>query len=190
MMIEMGKEAGRVNYIESPIFAGPSKDGGKIFKANPRIAKNRANRLALGNIIMFMLCVVALICGIFCCVSDMGQNLVLNYIGQLIITFSVVIIMVLAVTGTKSVSDFNNKMSKVYIQIDRDRMKGLTLDREERFVYFDVAYTEVEKIKYNPKIIIIYLKNGKYVDYDSFYNPREIYTTIRNFANIDFEEES
>ena len=183
------KEDGRVNYIESPIFAGPSKDGGKIFKANPRMAKNRANRLILGNVIIFMLCIVAIICGIFCCVSDMGQNMILNYIGQLIIIFSAAIMIVLAVTGVKSISDFNNKMSKIYIQIEHDRMKGLTLDREERFVYFDVAYTEIEKIKYNAKIIIIYLKNGKFVDYNVFYNPREIYTTIRNFANIDFEEE-
>lgn len=167
-----------MSQTESPYFAGPSKDGGKVFKANPRLVSERNSHIIQSNIIFIMLCILALILGVVLCVTSSESNSIQNNAGQVVIIFSIAMMIILGVTGPQTMAEYNRKMSQIYIEVSKDRVRGMTIDKDEHYVYFDVPYSEISHIVYNSKLIVIHLKTGKYLDFDVFYSPREIYQAI------------
>ena len=69
-------------------------------------------------------------------------------------------------------------MSKIYLEVSPSGISGITLNEDSDYLFFDVPYKNIAEIIYNSKQISIYTFDGRFYTYDTFYNPREIYSSI------------
>lgn len=173
-----------------PHFSGPSKNGGKIFKATPHIINTHNNMVTRSNIIIIMLLLVVLISGLaITFLTDNSSDNPLSYLGNLMIFFSSVIIVIILISIPYNIISFNHKMAKIYLEVNPDGIKGITTNAFNQYVYFSISYKSIKKIIYNSRQITIYTNDGKFFTYDVFYNPREIYSTIISMGGdkVDFQ---
>lgn len=183
-------EEGNIEEKIVPHFAGPAKNGGKIYKATPHLINTHNNLIARSNIIIILIFLCVFLAGlVITFLAPTGKNSTIDYIGNLLIFSSFVMMIVLLISLPYNISAYNYKMSKIYLEITPDGIKGITTNEEDRYVYFNIDYKNITKIMYNSKQITIYTKDGNAYNYDVFYNPREIYSTILNMSNdqLDFQ---
>ena len=116
-----------------------------------------------------------------------GSDTLVVYIGDFLIFMSFIMIVLFVLSLPYNISAYNDKMSKIYLEVTSSGIKGITIDEYDEYDFFDVEYSNIEKIVYNSKQISIYCKDGKFYDYNVFYNPHEIYSTIVNMSDIDLD---
>jgi len=163
-----------IDEIIIPDFSGPNSRGGKIFKSTPHIINNYTNMLVRSNIITILIFLCTLLGGFFISFLSRG-NEVKKPPSSVHRKISIV---VFAISIPHSLSSYKDKMSKIYLDVSPRGIQGITIDENEDYVWFDILYEDITEILYNSKQISIYTKNGNVYNYDSFYNPREIYSTI------------
>ena len=168
-----------IDEIIIPDFSGPNSRGGKIFKSTPHIINNYTNMLVRSNIITILIFLCTLLGGFFISfLSRWNEDSTISYLGSFLTFFSFIMIVVFAISIPHSLSSYKDKMSKIYLDVSPRGIQGITIDENEDYVWFDILYEDITEILYNSKQISIYTKNGNVYNYDSFYNPREIYSTI------------
>jgi len=168
-----------IDEIIIPDFSGPNSRGGKIFKSTPHIINNYTNMLVRSNIITILIFLCTLLGGFFISFLSRGnEDSTISYLGSFLTFFSFIMIVVFAISIPHSLSSYKDKMSKIYLDVSPRGIQGITIDENEDYVWFDILYEDITEILYNSKQISIYTKNGNVYNYDSFYNPREIYSTI------------
>lgn len=173
-----------------PRFSGPTKNGGKVFKATPQLINTHNNKVARSNIILVMFGLVFLLLGLIISYSvrDISnQDTLLVYIGDFLVFISFIMIVLFVMLLPYNISTYNNKMSKIYLEVTSSGIKGITIDEDEEYVFFDVEYSNIVKIVYNSRQLSIYCKDGRFYDYGVFYNPHEVYSTIVNMSDSDFD---
>ena len=102
----------------------------------------------------------------------------IQYIGKFLTFFSFTMIIVLAISIPQNISSYNDMMSKIYLEISPAGISGITVNEGNDYVFFDIPYKNIVEIIYNSKQISIYTLDGNSYIYDTFYNPREIYSSI------------
>ena len=162
-----------------PDFSGPTSKGGKIFKSTPHIINNYINMIIRTNIIIILIFICSLLGGLF--ISFLFGNTKhsnIQFVGSFLTFFSVIMIIVLAISIPQNIASYNNKMSKIYLEVSPDGISGITINEYNDYVFFDIPYKNIAEIIYNSKQISIYTFDGISYNYDTFYNPREIYSSI------------
>ena len=162
-----------------PDFSGPTSKGGKIFKSTPHIINNYINMIIRTNIIIIMIFLCSLLGGLlitFLFGETKHSNI--QYIGSFLTFFSFTMIVVLGISIPQNIASYNEKMSKIYLEVSPTGISGITLNEDSDYLFFDVHYKNIAEIIYNSKQISIYTFDGRFYTYDTFYNPREIYSSI------------
>ena len=162
-----------------PNFSGPTSRGGKIFKSTPHIVNNYINMLIRTNIIVILIFLCAFLGGLFISfIFEDSNNANIKYIGSFLTFFSFVMMIVLAISIPQNIASFNAKMSRIYLEVSPTGISGITINDDNDYVFFEVPYKSVTEIIYNSKQISIYTSDGRFYNYDTFYNPHEIYSSI------------
>lgn len=169
------------NQIEKrviPGFSGPTSDG-KVFKATPHLINNCTNTLLRSNIITIIIFLCILIGGFAITVfSNENSKSLFWYVGTFLMFFSLIMILVFAISIPHTLSSYKDKMSKMYLEISSSGVQGITTNEDDDYVWFDIPYGDIADVVYNSKQISIYTTDGNLYSYGIFYNPREIYSDI------------
>lgn len=167
------------NIDKLPSFSGPSKNGGRVFKATPHVVNSNESSFIKSNIVSIIFFSVLFIIGIVVYLfSKNSDSSLLNYMSGLVIFFSGIMSAVLAVSLPWAVSSYKKMISKIYIEVSPGGIEGITADENRRYVFFNIGYGDIKDIVYNSMQLSIYLKDGRFFNYNVFYNTREIYNTI------------
>ena len=112
-----------------PDFSGPTSKGGKIFKSTPHIINNYINMIIRTNIIIILIFICSLLGGLF--ISFLFGNTKhsnIQFVGSFLTFFSVIMIIVLAISIPQNIASYNNKMSKIYLEVSPDGISGITIN--------------------------------------------------------------
>lgn len=166
-----------------PAFAGPSKNGGKVFKANPNIVNTNQTQMIRSNtigLIFFLLVFVASL-GLTIAAKSAESEL-FYYICINLLFFSAIMTIVQIFAIPNTLRSYSNQISKIFLEVSPAGIKGLTTDYNGNFLVFESAYNNIQRVIYNPRHLSILLKDGTSYDYDVFCNTREIYSLINQMS--------
>lgn len=174
----------KLDLAELPAFPGPSKNGGKIFKANPNIVNAHQTRVVRSNTIglIFFLFLFIISLGLtFAAKSSGSDNF--YYISAILLFCSSIMSVIQLFTIPNTLHSYSEKISKIFLEVSPLGIKGLTIDYDGNFLIFEAEYGNVQKVIYNPRRLSILLKDGTAYNYDVFCNTHEIYSLINQMSN-------
>lgn len=155
------------------------KKNRRIFRPVKQFIKNQNNMIINSNILIIMICVIIILIGVIINFTEMGQSGEEPvYIGNILIIISIIMIVAVVMTIFQSLSGHRRDMDSIYLEVNEDGLKGITIDERNVLMFFEVPYEQIKSVVYNNRQVSIHLHEDKSFYYSSFCNTREIYSVI------------
>lgn len=167
-----------------PGFAGSPKNGKRVFKATPLLINSHNCKTVHSNVIVVVISFVMFITGLVHSVlSGDNDSDTIRLCGNIIVFTSLVAALTSLISTPYAVSSYSRKMSEIYLEINQDGIKGISLNEFNGLFFFDIRYGDIKRIACNSSQIGFYLRDGRYINYNVFYNPHEIYSAIKKITD-------